>query len=125
MRFQSKLWVMLVVVISCRHMEEPCPPLPCPIGIAIEITLTGSPAATPLTTASYRVANGSLLPCNQGPSANTCVISGQAGTYQLEITAMFYETVQRTVVVPAQSTARCACKLPVTQLLAIVMSPTS
>lgn len=65
------------------------------------------------------------MPCNQGPLANTCVIFGQPGTYQLEISAMFYETVQRTVTVAAQSTARCACKLPVTQRLTIAMSPTS
>jgi len=127
MRCQAKLWATLVAVSSCTSTMEPCPTLPCPSpGTAIEITLTGSPSGTPLTTASYRVlANGSLTPCNQGPSANMCMIDGGPGTYQLEISAMFYETVHRTVVVAAKSTARCACPRSVTQQLTIAMSPTS
>ena len=126
MRSQSKWLVMLAVVSACTRPEEPCPALPCPIGIAVEITLTGSPAGTPLTTASYRVlANGSLQPCNQGPAANMCVISGGPGTYQVEISAMFYETVQRTIVVAAKAAARCACPSSDTQRLTIAMAPTS
>lgn len=127
MRRQAKLWATLVAVGSCTNTLEPCPSVPCPSpGTAIEITLTGSPSGAPLTTASYRVlANGALTPCNQGPSANMCVIMGGPGTYQLEISAMSYETVHRTVVVAAQSTARCTCPKSVTQQLAIVMSPTS
>lgn len=126
MRSQSKFWATLLVVSACTRTEEPCPAVPCPLGIAIEVTLTASPAGTPLTTASYRIlANGSAQPCNQGPSANMCVISGSAGTYQLEISATSYQTVQRAIVAPPQSTARCTCNLPVTQRLTIAMSPTS
>jgi hypothetical protein len=54
-----------------------------------------------------------------------CVIDGGPGTYQVEISAMSYETVQRTVVVAARSSARCACPQSVTQQLTIAMSPTS
>ena len=127
MRCQPRLWAALVAVSSCTRTVEPCQSVPCPTpGTAIEITLTGSPAGTPLTTASYRVlATGSLTPCNRGPSANVCVIDGGPGTYQLEISAMFYETVHRTVVVAAKSAARCSCPESVTQQLTIAMSPTS
>ena len=127
MRIQSKWWGLLVLATSCMRTEEPCPALPCPSpGTAIEITLTGSPAGTPLTTASYRVlTNGPLVPCDEGPAANMCVIRGVPGSYQLEISAMFYETVHRTIVVPANSTARCACPSSITQRLTIAMSPTS
>lgn len=117
---------VLVLAVACTHTEEPCPALPCPLPLAFEITLTGSPVGTPLTTASYRVLPGSSsVPCSQGPSANTCVMSGGAGTYQIEISAMFYTTVQRTIVVPAKATARCACQADETQILSIAMSPTS
>lgn len=127
MRCRAKLWATLVAVGSCTTALEPCPSVPCPSpGTAIEITLTGSPSGAPLTTASYRVlANGALTPCDQGPSANMCVILGGPGTYQLEISAMSYETVHRTVVVSAKSTARCTCPKSDTQQLAIAMSPTS
>lgn len=54
-----------------------------------------------------------------------CVIRGGPGTYQLEISAMFYETVHSTVVVAAKSAARCTCAESVTQQLTIAMSPTS
>ena len=54
-----------------------------------------------------------------------CVISGGPGTYQVEISAMSYETVQRTIVVAAKSVARCACPSSVTQRLTIAMAPTS
>lgn len=117
---------LVLIALACTGSEEPCPALPCPIPFAFEITLTGSPAGTPLTTASYRVLpSGSLVPCNQGASGNTCLGSGGPGTYQIEISAMFYTTVQRTVVVPARSTARCACQADDTQILTIAMSPTS
>lgn len=127
MQCHARLWATLAVASSCTRTVEPCLSVPCPSpGTAIEITLTGSPAGTPLTTASYRVlANGSLTPCNQGPSANMCVIGGGPGTYQLEISAMFFETVHRTVVVAAKSTARCACPESITQHVTIAMSPTS
>ena len=127
MRGQTRLWATLVAVSSCTRTLEPCPAVPCPTpGTAIEVTLTGSPAGTPLTTASYRLlANGPLVPCNQGPSANMCAIAGGPGTYQLEISAMSYETVHRTVLVASKSTARCSCPESITQHFTIAMSPTS
>ena len=126
MRFRHPL-AFIALVIGCTHTEEPCLPLTCPTaGFAFEITLTGSPAGTPLTTASYRVLpDGSPMPCDQGPSANTCVMIGGPGTYQIEISATSYTTVQRTIVVPAKPAARCACQSDDTQFLSIVMSPAS
>ena len=117
---------LIAGALACTNSEQPCPALPCPLPLAFEITLTGSPAGTPVTTASYRVLpSGSPLPCNQGPSANTCVMLGQPGTYQIEISATSYTTVQQTVVVPAKATARCACTADDTQFLSIAMSPTT
>jgi hypothetical protein len=117
----------VVLVVACNRAEEPCVALPCPSpGSAFEISLTGSPAGTPLTTASYRVLpSGSPTPCNQGAAANTCVLIGAPGTYQIEISAMFYETAQRMIVVPARPAARCACQTAETQRLTIALSPTS
>ncbi len=120
---------LLVLAIACTasHTEEPCPNLPCPSpGLAFEITLTGSPAGTPVKTASYRVLpNGTPVACNQGASGNMCEMTGSPGTYQVEISAMFYETVQRTVVVTAKPAPRCSCPVAQTQSLTIAMSPTS
>src|SRR5690349_14770206 len=101
---------LIALALACTHSEEPCVTLPCPsAGFAFEITLTGSPLGTPLTTASYRVLpGGAPVACNQGQAANTCVLIGAPGTYQIEISAMFYTTVQRTVVVPAKAAARCS-----------------
>ena len=125
MRFR-RLRLLLVLAAACTHTEEPCPTLPCPQPLAFQITLTGSPAGTPLTTASYRVLpSGSPVPCAQGLSANTCIMSGGPGTYRIEISAMFYTTVERTIVVPAKASARCACQSVDTQILTIAMSPTS
>ena len=118
---------LLVLTIACTHTEEPCPSLPCPsAGFAFEITLTGTPAGTPLTTASYRVLpGGSLVPCDQGAAANTCVMIGGPGTYQIAISAPSYTTVQRTIVVAAKPAARCACQFADTRFLTIAMSPAS
>ena len=117
---------LIALTVACTHTEEPCPALPCPQPLAFEITLTGSPAGTPLTTASYRVLpSGSPVPCNGGAAANTCMMSGGPGTYQIEISAMFYTTLQRTIVVPAKPAARCACHFADTQVSTIAMSPTS
>ena len=126
MRFRH-LRPLIALAVACTHTEEPCPALPCPSpGFAFEITLTGSPAGTPLTTASYRVLpSGSPVKCDQGPAANTCMLIGAPGTYQIEISAMFYTTLQRTIVVPAKPAARCACHFADTQLSTIAMSPTS
>jgi hypothetical protein len=118
---------LIAFAIACTHIEEPCLPVPCSTGgFAFEITLTGSPAGTPLTTASYRLLpSGSAVACNQGTAANTCVMLGPPGTYQVEISAAFYTTVQRTIVVPAKPAARCACQSANTQFLTVAMSPTS
>lgn len=127
MRTRVTAKVLTIMIAACTRSEEPCVALPCPSpGFAFEITLTGSPAGTPLTTASYRILpNGSPVPCNQGSSANMCLTSGAPGTYQIEISAMFYETVQRTIVVQEKPAARCACHFLDTQRLTIAMSPTS
>jgi hypothetical protein len=53
------------------------------------------------------------------------VLIGAAGTYQIEISAMSYTTVQRTIVVPAKPAARCACHFADTRFVTIAMSPTS
>ena len=125
MRFRYVL-VLLVLPTACTSSEQPCPALPCPLPLAFEITLTGSPVGTPLTTASYRVLpSGSSVPCNQGPLANTCVMGGGPATYQIEISASSYTTVQRTIVVPAKAIAHCACTADDTQMLTIAMSAAS
>jgi hypothetical protein len=117
---------LIVLAIGCTQIDEACPALPCPISSVFEITLTGSPAGTPLTTASYRVLpSGSPVACDQGAAGNTCEIMGSPGTYQIEITAPSYTTVQRTIVAPARPAARCACQLADTRFLTIAMSPTS
>ena len=121
-----QLLPLIAAALACTSSEQPCPPVACSNPIAFEITLTGSPAGTPLTTASYRLLpSGSSLPCNQGPSADTCVMYGGPGTYQIEISATSYTTVQRTIVVPAGAIRRCACQGDDTQILTVAMSPTS
>ena len=121
------LRLLIAFAIACTHTEAPCTALPCPSpGLAFEITLTGSPAGTPLTTASYRVLpTGSPVACNQGSAANKCLMAGSPGTYQIEISAMFYTTVQRTIVVPGKPATRCECHFAATQFFTIAMSPTS
>lgn len=120
------LQLLIAVAIGCTEPQPPCLPEPCPQFVAVEITLTGSPAGTPLTTASYRVRPGDPpVPCNQGPAANKCEVMGGPGTYQIEVSAMSYTAVQRTIVVPAKPAARCACQFAGTQVLTIAMSPTS
>ncbi|HEY2856316.1 MAG TPA: hypothetical protein VGJ18_25975 [Gemmatimonadaceae bacterium] len=119
---------LVAFALACTHTEalEPCPALACALPLALEITLTGSPAGTPLTTASYRVLpSGSPMPCSQGAAANTCVVFGSPGTYQIEISATNYTTVQRTIVVAAKPAVRCACQSDDTQFLTIAMSPAS
>jgi len=54
-----------------------------------------------------------------------CFINGTSATYNVEIAAPFYETVQRTIVVPAKPGPRCSCPSGDTQRLTIAMSPTS
>jgi|SRR5689334_22030584 hypothetical protein len=118
---------LLVLAIACTAPEALCPSVPCPsAGFAFEITLTGSPAGTPVTTASYRVLpSGSPVACDQGPSANTCAMIGAPGTYQIEISAASYTTVQRTIVVSAKPAAHCQCQFADTRFLTIALSRTS
>lgn len=123
---RCKHFLPLVSLALACSAEAPCPTYPCPQGVAFEITLTGSPVGTPLTTASYRLLpDGASLACNQGASANTCVLMGSPGTYQVEISAPSYTTVQRTIVVSAKPAPRCSCVSDETQFLTIAMSPTS
>jgi len=71
------------------------------------------------------VPSGSPVACDQGPSANTCAMIGAPGTYQIEISAASYTTVQRTIVVSAKPAAHCQCQFADTRFLSIALSRTS
>lgn len=111
-----------VLAVACNERQA-CVAAPCPLSTAVTVTVTSAGSGTSLTGAFVQV-NGSAssLPCTQAPGS-TCIISGNAGTYQLLIGAPGYRSASRSIAVAAHRNAACACETADTQHIDVSLSP--
>jgi hypothetical protein len=103
---------------SCSH---DCLALPCPLPIAIIISVTGGPSGAPVENATVQVTGAALasMPCR-----TICRVPGTAGTYTLDVTAAGFTPVRRTVIVQGTNPS-CGCPTVVTENVAIALVPAS
>jgi hypothetical protein len=125
-------FVVALAFLSCD--DTPCSVDPCgPLPIAFNITLTSS-AGGPVPGARFDgtfdghplFVNGPAQ-CGSGAATSTCILPGDAGTYDISITAPGFVTARRTLEVneaPPLPSNRCyPCGRVATQDITVVMEP--
>lgn len=112
-------------LVACgSDAERECLRLPCPIPLAITISVsaaTGGPVVGVSVETSGAVTGSAQ--CTTGSSATLCYVMGVAGTYDLKVGATGFGTVVQTVTVQGSNPA-CGCPTVVAEELAIVLTAT-
>jgi hypothetical protein len=120
-----KLVPMIALAVAACGASEPiiCPA--CPATQAFTLTLTSS-AGGPVPGA-HLDCTGAVIgpgPCTTGPTTTTCVMVGNAGTYNATISAPGFGTVTRTIVVQGERAA-ATCSTYVVEHVDVVMTPSA
>lgn len=114
-------FVAALTLCAASCASEPCVTPPCPLRIAITLSITAASTATGIAGASVEVS---------GPSSTTfrcdssCTVAGTAGTYTVVVTAPGYQNAERVVTVPGENHP-CGCGTVVTQQVSFVLTPSS
>jgi hypothetical protein len=108
----------LLLSVSACHGAD-CFRGPCPIPVALNVTVTSAAAGVSITNATISVTGAVLtsFPCTGG----VCFVTGYAGTYEVDISAPGYQSVHRQVVVQG-SNPECGCASTRTQQLAVALA---
>jgi hypothetical protein len=107
-----------VASVRCGHE---CELPPCPVTIAVVITVTA--AGGPLSAVVVQVsgARAATIPCSSTSSIGAmCYVAGSAGTYELEVSALGFQSAHRTVTVEG-TTPECGCDAVVTAPVYVVL----
>jgi hypothetical protein len=117
------IWLgALVAAATACGGDCTVPPCPFP-GFAIQLTVTAnSGVAIAGLTVKVTGPDGSL-PCQESASTS-CVVAGNGGTYQLDISAPGFQSVQETVEVTSVGKYGCnSCLRVNTQNIALTLAP--
>ncbi len=94
---------------------------PCPLPVALNVTLFSTGSGASVSGASLQVSGpiSTTVPCD-----SSCAIRGYAGTYTIAVTAPGYQTTERTVLVHGSSPAACGCGSVQAEDVDISLTPT-
>jgi hypothetical protein len=113
---------LALLVIACQS-DSPCVAAPCPLGLAIRLTVTSGTSSASVPGAFVHLPQISPDPqCTQSPGS-TCLLPGVLGTYEIDVGAPGYQTVHRTVTVTGKRASACGCDVVDTQSLTVALSP--
>ena len=119
------LWMAGALLLIASACDGPCTTPPCPLPFAIIVNVTSSGTGTPVGGVFVKVsvagAAGSSF-CDQ-PLGTRCYVPGDAGTYQLEIGAPGFQSIQQTVRVPGSGPVKCGCSSVETQAVNVTLTP--
>lgn len=119
-----KLVAWAVVAMSCsRDTTEACPPLPCPLSLAVRLQLVSAATGLPVDSASVQVAGA--VTGSAACSAGGCFVAGPAGDYQLTINAPGYQSAHLDVVVHGEPPKPCGCNLATAELRTVALVPST
>jgi hypothetical protein len=122
-RFTQRLALAALgaAVISCGGSGEPdCLHKPCPMPIALFITVTDAVTGVAVTGAVVRTSQGGVV--HTMPCGFPCYEPGYAGTYVLDVEAPGYQSAHRTVKVEG-TTPECDCPTVVAEHLTVALNP--
>jgi hypothetical protein len=91
---------------ACGGSDITCVALPCAMPVALTIALTSASSGGPVSNAVVQF-TGPFI--GTAPCVGSCIVPGYAGTYNLDISAPGFQTVQRTVTVTGSVPGPCDC----------------
>jgi hypothetical protein len=124
-RSMASLALALCCGGGCNHeSDSDCIPPPCPVPMAIMVRVTSStggpvPNLT-LTLSGAVIGSGS---CSAYASANSCVVFGDGGIYNLRLTAPGFEEKTLSVTVQGGPAPPCGCPSVQRQDVDVILSP--
>lgn len=107
---------VLLSLVGAAACGEPCVINPCPLGFAINVTVTSATTGAPV---AATVNDGR----NEIPCSNTCIVLGGPGTYHLQVSAAGYSTATSDVTVTGKPAPKCGCERADTKSLTIALTP--
>ena len=109
---------LLLPLIACGGGGADCVALPCPIPVAISLTIasTVTGGSLPVATVNVTGAEQSSFSCS-----TTCLIHGYAGSYHIAVTAPGLAPVERSIQVRGTNPS-CSCPTTVTENVTITLS---
>jgi hypothetical protein len=113
-----------VAAMTCGRDEIDCVPPPCPLPIAIQISVV-SKAGGPVPGVLVELlgTRSGTAPCNVESAVSQCYVPGLNGTYELRVSAPGFRTQDLSIVVPGADGGRCGCSTVETQRVAAVLEP--
>ena len=114
-------FIIVLSVLSCDD-DPVCVIPPCAFPVAILVTVHAGTSQGVVVGAFVKAAGYGDIPC-AGGSASPCLVSGYAGTYQLDVGAPGFQTVHRTVEVTGHSAGCGTCAQVDTQRLDVALVP--
>src|SRR5262245_40120524 len=113
---RTALAACVLAVVSCSESECIIPP--CAPARALEVTVTSAATGTLLTGVQIvvRGAAHTEFPCPD----SRCNVFGNAGTYELDISAPGYQAVHRSVAVTGMN-PECGCPTVETQQITVAL----
>jgi hypothetical protein len=119
--------VVGAVLVACGRdgdTDADCIPPPCPVPVAIHLTVT-SIAGGPVSglTVDFVGSRSGSAQCNVEATLTRCSVLGGHGTYQLHVAAPGFRPADLSVVVPGRDAAPCGCPIMQPQALDVILTP--
>jgi hypothetical protein len=109
--------ILLLGATACGSDAAVCLAVPCPIPMAVRLTVEDGATGTPVTNASLTY-TGPFAGDGSCGSA-ICIVSGGPGTYEIDVSAPGYATAHRRVVVAGAAAKGCGCASAETQQVTV------
>jgi hypothetical protein len=115
--------IVLFAVISASCGSD-CLAHPCPLPFAIHLTVTSNTGVTVPGLVVGVATLGTSVPCDFAGSSD-CFVVGDPGTYQVDVSAPGFQSVQKTVQVGGSGPTSCNCSSPNTQNVTVTLAVAS
>ena len=117
----TRLGALAFIAGACGR-DVDCVTPPCLPPIAVTVSVTSGASAGPAPGAFVQLAGGTAPISCELSFSGMCTVTGNAGTYELDIGAPGFQTVHRSVVV-REASSSCGCVELDTQHLTIALVP--
>ena len=124
-RKQSQWWQWCLIAVFLGGCNDTCVVPPCgpPTAVVLDVSAANAPNGIPGLRLTVNGSTEGSGYCTPGPITH-CYVSGTAGDYQLELSALGYVPVKLGVTVVAATGGGCgSCRQVETQQLSVIMQP--
>ena len=115
----STLALYTLCTLGCG--DDTCVPPPCPLTIAVELTITSAVTGSALDNVNLHLTAPFTADDSCHPAS--CFVVGGAGKYEIDISAPGFQTAHRSVTVTSTPPKHCGCEIDDTQHVSVALTP--